>query len=282
MRPIVEDLFHQANDQNIEFEIICLDDGSEMRYKKINEHLSFSDKIIYEELALNQGRAKIRNTLATRAKFPWLLFLDCDTGFPDGNFLKNYLEALERADVIVGGRIYTQEPPEDLDFYFHWKYGSQREVKNAKQRSAYPYQGFMTNNFLIKKSVFNLLQFDCNITQYGHEDTLFGQELKKLNVSIGHIDNPSIHLGLETTEEFIAKSKKAIDNLVTLNANGKNVRAKIYTRYSEHKNIITKIVKIIPNKIERLILKNLKSSRPSLFLFDVYRLIYLAHAEQNS
>jgi len=125
MRPIVEDLYHQAKDQSIAFEIICLDDGSSLKFKKLNKHIGFSERIIYRELKENQGRAKIRNTLAKAAKYPWLLFLDCDTGIPDGNFVKNYLLAIDSADVIVGGRIYSPEPPEDLAYYFHWKYGSQ-------------------------------------------------------------------------------------------------------------------------------------------------------------
>jgi len=282
MRPIVEDLYHQAKDQNVEFEIICLDDCSNDRFKKLNQHITFSKSIIYQELPTNQGRAKIRNTLAAKAKYPWLLFLDCDTGFPDGNFVKNYLNTIDAADVIVGGRIYSPEPPEDLSFYFHWKYGTHREVKTAAQRARNPYIGFMTNNFLIRKNVFDKLQFDSTLTEYGHEDTLFGQELKKLEISIKHIDNPGIHLGLETTEEFVAKSRKAIDNLIQINASNQIVETKIYDTFIKHENLITKTIKLLPKKVEGLILKNLSSSRPSLYLFDFYRLIYLSHAKNNS
>ena len=281
VRSLVEDLFFQCKDQNIDFEIICMDDASEESFKQLNSNVVESEKISFHYLEQNIGRAAIRNKLVEKSTFNWLLFLDCDTGVPDGLFIKRYIKARHMANVIVGGRIYGSSPPEDLSYYFHWKYGSRREVKTAEQRSIAPYEGFMTNNFLIEKSVFKTIQFDKGHTGYGHEDTLFGQELKKSAISIAHIENPAIHLGLENTESFIQKSKTALDNLLKIQSKGVNLNTKIFNKYTQYQSIINWLTTFFPSSFERLIVKNLNSSRPSLKLFDFYRLLYLSNAQKS-
>ena len=60
------------------------------------------------------------------------------------------------------------------------------------------------------------VKFDERITKYGHEDTLFGFELKKNNTQITHIDNPVINGNLETNEEFIEKTEEGLLNLLKI------------------------------------------------------------------
>ena len=47
VRSLVEDLFHQCKDQNIEFEIVCMDDASDPSYRQLNAKHIESDKIRY-------------------------------------------------------------------------------------------------------------------------------------------------------------------------------------------------------------------------------------------
>mgnify|MGYP000465830659 CR=1 FL=1 len=69
---------------------------------------------------------------------------------------------------------------------------------------------------LISKSLFQQLKFNESISEYGHEDTLFGIELQTKNIPINHILNPVVHLGLENEAIFLNKQEKAIQNLVLL------------------------------------------------------------------
>ena len=91
-------------------------------------------------------------------------------------------------------------------FMLHWLHGLKREQSFAKDRNIQPNRSFKTNNFFIEKKVFNKVRFNENIQGYGHEDTLFGYELDKQNFTIFHIDNPVVHLGLESSEEFLRKT----------------------------------------------------------------------------
>jgi hypothetical protein len=46
------------------------------------------------------------------------------------------------------------------------------------------------------------------IEGYGHEDTIFGCNLRRLGYRIKDIDNPVVHLGLNTTDKFPFKYRK--------------------------------------------------------------------------
>ena len=60
----------------------------------------------YFALEHNIGRASIRNFLADQSKYDKLLFLDCDTGVKDKQFLKKYTDAADKASVVCGGLIH--------------------------------------------------------------------------------------------------------------------------------------------------------------------------------
>ncbi|NJO91960.1 MAG: glycosyl transferase family 2, partial [Chloroflexia bacterium] len=166
---------------------------------------------IYLELQKNIGRSAIRNSFLKYAKFENLLFLDCDTRIQNNNFISNYL--IDNADVICGGRIYSQKPNE-RKYLLRWKYGINRECKLADQRILEPYHSFMTNNFIVKHAVFRRTQFDERLKGYGHEDSLFGYHLMKNNFLIKHIDNQTIHDFSENSDEFLEKTQQGIENLL--------------------------------------------------------------------
>ena len=66
---LVDDLYSQCENLNIDFEILCYDDGSLSQYKEYNLKITEHKKVIYEEMYTNLGRAKIRNLLASDAKY---------------------------------------------------------------------------------------------------------------------------------------------------------------------------------------------------------------------
>ncbi len=133
----------------------------------------------------------------------------------------------------------------------------------------------MTNNFMILKKVFQNITFDENITKYGHEDTLFGYELKNGKIEVFHIDNPLIHIGLEKADEFIDKSKKAVENLKYIaekyNYKELNQDVKIL-RIANRIKFFSFIICFIYKILRKIIFKNLTSEKPSLIFFDFYKL----------
>ncbi len=216
---LVTDLHRQGFNLGVPFEIIVADDHSPNpveAHEQINE-LAYA-KYVY--LPRNMGRAGSRNWLAQKAQFPFLLFIDGDMGVDNPNFLKNYLEVLADNRVVCGGHFYASQRPEPK-YRLHWIYGRNREVRPAAERNKSPFGGFMPSNFVIPKPVFDAIRFDDSIKGYGHEDTLFGEMLKKLKMEGGqpellHVDNGLVHLGLSTNEEFMDKVDTAVKNLVFL------------------------------------------------------------------
>ncbi|MEZ4985408.1 MAG: hypothetical protein R2795_10285 [Saprospiraceae bacterium] len=106
------------------------DDASGAQWVNQHQMAIPVEGVTWSFLPQNIGRARIRNWLAERANYEYLLFLDCDSGIPDAHFIERYLLHLAPDTVICGGRTYLPTPPND-NTYLHWYYGSQREVRNS-------------------------------------------------------------------------------------------------------------------------------------------------------
>mgnify|MGYP005990749537 CR=1 FL=1 len=272
----VTDLQSQASECNVDFEILCLDDGSTL-FKVENKGVENLINVTYTELPENVGRSKIRNLLAEKAQYSNLLFLDCDSSTRDNQFVRRYIDNISPTDVIYGGRCYEEISPVDANTYFRWWYGVQRETISVGQRLKQPYHSFMTNNFLIPKSVYLAIKLDESLKGYGHEDTLFGLELKKRGVVIEHIQNPLCHVGLESLEEYFSKTEEGIRNLKSLiGAKKIDDSVKLFRFYNLLKRFGLKT--IIFNyyaKNKLTILQRLDKKEPNLMWFDLYKLGYL-------
>jgi len=262
------------------FEIICIDDASTDFFLE-NDSLIEQDNVTFYKLPENVGRSKIRNLLADKAKYKWLLFLDADV-LPEGdNFIKSYLNCIKskKAKVFCGGIIYQKEQPKDTKT-LRWKYGKNREEIATLKRNKYPYHYFFGANFLIQKSVFNRCKFNETILKYGYEDVLFVQELRNNAISIKHINNDVYHLGIEENEFFLTKTKESIENLYILN-NKKIIQEqnililKWVKRLEKFK--LKRILALFYNLCGRMFERNLKSKTPSLFVFDIYKLTYFCY-----
>lgn len=275
---LVLSLQKQAIECNIDFEIILMDDASKKKFCDINSKLQNANNIIYIQLTENIGRSKIRNKLAETAKFEYLIFMDCDSEITCTNFIKNYLVYCNSKILVYGGRTYQNDAPADKNLYLRWIYGIKREVKSSEIRKKNPNKSFMTNNFLISKSIFNEIKFNENIRNYGHEDTLFGYELKKKKISIIHIDNPLKHIGLENNSEFLAKTEQGIKNLKLILQlfpieNELEEDIALIKYYHKIKKIhIAWLIKLTYNITKKFIICNLNSKRANLLLFDLFKL----------
>lgn len=283
VRNLVKDLHIQCRSAGIPFEIRCFDDQSSISFHKINREIQKLDNVVYQELPSNLGRARIRNELADTATFDFLLFMDCDSKVVRADYIKKFIDHLNPEILLYGGRIYDPYPPESPELFFHWLYGINREQVPARIRSKTPYQAFMTNNFLIPKPIFQQIRFDDRLTQYGHEDTIFGLELKQQGIAIKHLDNPLEHLGLENVDTFLGKTQKGIENLYFLWRENPLIDTRLLRMVERLKNWNLSrpaiwFLQLFSERIKR----NLHSNHPNLLYFDFLKLLLLLEMDQQS
>ncbi len=214
--PLIDELAKQAKELGVPYEIICIDDASQKMDQNKNEKVR--DNIVYIQLQQNVGRAKIRNLFLQYARYPNLLFLDCDSILYNKHFLSNYLQFIGKNktyDVVCGGRIYNEISPQKK-YRLRWLYGIKKESLPVEERNKNPNASFQTNNFLISKTIFSQTLFDERITGYGHEDTLFGYALQKQNIVVHHINNPVLNGHLENNKTYLQQTEKAVINLTQI------------------------------------------------------------------
>jgi glycosyltransferase involved in cell wall biosynthesis len=281
---LAEVLHTQCEALKIDYEILVLDDASTNKVSlEENSKINSLTHSTFEVLPQNIGRSKIRNLLAEKAKHNWVLFLDADTFPSNSEFIEKYVAAFSKENsVVFGGIKYPEKNAEN--FSLRHKYGSERESLPLPERIKNPYRSFITMGFAIKKEVFKSIKFNENLLGYGYEDSVFGRELQKNKIPLLHIDNPVLHLNLETNEDFLKKSKLALQNLLDFYEAGviDGETVKILKTYLKlKKNNLLFAVRQFYKISEKLMLKNLNSPKPSLFLFDLYRLGYLSSLKQK-
>jgi len=272
---LVEDLHQQCLACEIVFEIICFDDGSTAEYKAENQIIANYDNVQYKELTENLGRAKIRNTLGAAAKFEYLLFMDADAKVIHPNFIQKYIVCLSSKMLLYGGCVYKANPPHHSQHLLHYYFGKHREEISTEERKIAPYQSFKTFNFVVPKAIFTKIRFEESITQYGHEDTLFGNRLEQEAISILHIDNPLEHLGLENTATFLRKQEQALDTLYQLYQHKKHPNTRLIQAFERCYQLgIHFYVSSILQKLLPFIEKQLYKKKPRIFFLDLYKLNY--------
>ncbi|MGQ1947566.1 glycosyltransferase family 2 protein [Geofilum sp. OHC36d9] len=272
---LIKKLSSLSEKANVPCEIILIDDCSENSYKTINE--SVSAKTTYIRLGKNIGRAAIRNQFLKYARYDHLLFLDCDVVITSDDFLDKYIDALKQHpnQLICGGREYPVLPPPKHQI-LRWQYGIHKESKTYVERQKNPYRSFMTNNFVIHKKILETTPFDERLKGYGHEDTLFGFELKKRGIGIIHIDNPVVNGDLENNDKYISQTENAILNLTHIlkmvNYDKSLIEditlLRVYYKLYNIRNLI-KALFILTKPIIKYTLLN---GYVNLYLFDFYKL----------
>jgi glycosyltransferase involved in cell wall biosynthesis len=278
--PLVQALHEQANRLSVNFEIIVCDDGStDEKVLRPNRNTAKLKNVVYMENAENIGRIATRNRLADSAQHAWLLFLDADVLPADEYFLNRYFTYLHQSfDVVMGGFSYPRDKP-DGQFSLRWKFGRMRESISAAERNRKLYRVFISANYLIRKSVYTDLLSHLKTPSYG-SDNLIASVFLKHKTPIFHIDNPVIHLGLESNKVFLKKSREAIDSLLFFSQNNPDFQSqnKLYRTFLTVKKLrMVKWVDFVFCLNRKELEKHLLEKNPSLFLFDLYRLGYLCN-----
>ena len=255
--------------------LICDDCSSRLDLHEVNLEKALSSGFQYYRNKENLGRTATRDKLAQEAQYDWLLFLDADVLPAQKDFISLYLERInELYDVIFGGIKYSEERPSQEQL-LRWTYGRKREVQSISKRNEQPHF-IISQNLCITKEMF----LKCNtITANGYGlDNLFSANLLKEKAEVLHIDIPVIHLGLETSDQFLKKSLEGIETTVILEERGE-----IATQLRPIQRVYLKLKRygligfyqVFANGLEGSIKKNLHSRKPNLLLFDIYRLNHL-------
>lgn len=278
--PLLQQLVKQSLSSTLPTEIIVCDDASsDLISKKVNQAYCAAQDVLYIENSSNLGRTATRTILAQKSNYDWLLFLDADVLPVSGDFITGYTKYLDNAyQAIIGGIKYEKSRPEK-NFKLRWKFGIKRESRTANFRLNHPYL-LASGNILIKKGQF--LKANSFLKNHYGLDAFFGYQLKKLKTPIHHIDNPVYHLGLETNVVFLDKSIKALQTMVALEKQGSlpsdHTRLQQLYQSMIGKSLVLKLINLFIHPIK----KNLLSNRPSLFLFDLYRLYAYIKLKSNA
>ena len=273
--PLALELNKQCLESKIDFEILCQDDASNSKLNEENEIINSLENCSFFVNSNNLGRGKNINSLAKKTKHDYLLILDCDTFPTQNNFIKNYISTTNNIEnlVVFGGIQYKKEKPEN-EKLLRWVYGNKRETLSLKVRNQKPNIRALTSNLLIQKKLFLETLFDESITKYGYEDLVFLSDLEKKEIFVTHIENTTYHLGLETSQQFLEKTKIALENLKIISKSRSfNVSdSKLLGFYVLLKRLyLSTFISFIFKKTERIIERNLLSKKPSLLLFDFYK-----------
>jgi len=272
---LVDTLFKQKKGLEMAIEIVLIDDCSQDIFKEQNKQIQ--SEVRYIQLEKNIGRAAIRNLFLEHTRHEYLLFLDCDATILHNDFLKRYVDAIKQHFdcVICGGSEYERIPP-PKNKRLRWKYGTKRESKPIETRIQEDYNSFLTNNFIISKKQFEAVQFDDKLVNYGHEDTLFGIELKKAGIKILHIDNTVLNGNLSENIEFLDNTEKAVCNLAyilqTTDARRDLIKnsalLSMYYNLYYFRRIILLMFTVLGPAIKYILSKGYAN----LYLFDFYKL----------
>jgi glycosyltransferase involved in cell wall biosynthesis len=275
---LINELHQQLVEAQISFEILCFDDAQDSEFTEKNIEVNPLENVTYRVNPKSLGRSKNRNELGQASHHNYLLFLDGDAGIEENkNFIANYLKWANPEVVVCGGTAYSATAPTDINFRLRYLYGKSREEKAALKRQEEPWNDFSTFNFLIPRAIFMELMFDENLSEYGHEDTVFGNELKYRCVPIKHTDNAAQHLGLDTNAVFLEKTKKGVENLRRLIDVGLvDEDVKLYAWYAKTRAVfMTAPIGALYLRLYKKWEAQLSGPNPTLKLFDLYKLAYL-------
>ncbi len=270
---LVREVVGQASQAGYDYEVIVGDDGStNLRMVAENSKIDDIDGCRLIVTGKNIGIARMRNMLMNESKGDYMLFLDSDVMPASKDFLQKYVDATKsKTDVVVGGIMYRQDGSISP---LRLKYGIEREQSTAAQRKLRGYS-FISSAFMLSRKVAEAIRFDESFDRYGHEDTLFGVSLKLAGMQITHIDAPVFHDNTDTSEEFVEKTRVAIQSLI-MHYDELRDYSRLAQIYEKTKKLhLTHVIGMVYKYFRRQMEKNLLSAKPSLRILDMYKLSYM-------
>ena len=198
-------------------EILTYDDGTDD--KDLSRDVSAAVKSATCQATLftaheNRGRAYGRNHLFEAAKADWVLFLDADMMPIDDHFIENYLTEIksETSDVLFGG-FKVVETRGTYETEIHRVMSITSDCAPAAERQRLGPKNVASSNLCVRKTVLIAEPFDTGFKGWGWEDSEWAARVNE-SFRLKHIDNPALHLGLETTETMLKRFRTSGPNYI--------------------------------------------------------------------
>ncbi len=264
---------------NFEYEILVADDGStDLSTIVENRGIRNIPYSQYIEVGKNMGRSCIRNLLAQKALHPWLLFVDSNMKVDNPQYLANYQQA-EESEVIYGG-YKIEEDEEKLRHNLRYLFETaSKQNSHYKVRQLQPYRHFHTSNFIIKRNIMLKHPLDERFKQYGYEDVFYGKTLKENEIAISHIDNPLVFDRFIGNINFVSKTEESLHTLYLfreeLQGYSKIIAYALKIERCHLRYICQKLFPLLSSPIKA----RLTGNKPSIFWFNIYKLLYYIHLD---
>jgi glycosyltransferase involved in cell wall biosynthesis len=259
---------------NVEaYEVIVSDDATvDPEIIKVNEAINQLPGCRYILKSENTGSAANRNYLGAISRYPLLLFLDCDISISHTNFLQRYLST--PIDGVVNGGISIID---DMQLHQNLRYRYEKAeipAHTAVMRQANRYQHFRSTNFMITRSAFGKCPFDERFRRSGYEDVLYGKMLKQQHINVVHIDNPVLMTKFENNPDYVTKIERSLQTLYTFRNELKGYSRLLTFVSGIHLSTVRDLIRLWHRLFRKAERRNLCGSRPSLWVFKLYRLGY--------
>lgn len=280
---LVSQLQRQAQALDIPYEILVADDGSDdTAVVEHNRGINLLPNCQYLEQPHNIGRSAIRNFLAQQAHYNWLLFIDGDMLCREPKFLLNYRHSLDNNSeflIVYGGVNIGPLLSGNLRSLYEHATAPQYTVECRRKA---PYHDFHTANFLISRDVMLRHPFDLRFRHYGYEDVLFGKQMEQHHISILHIDNPLTIERFEHNTNFILKTEEGIRTLYEFRDELNGYSRLLNVFQGPLSSLFTPLLSLWHHLFRSLEHRNLCGSCPSLLIFRLYKLGYMAQLISTS
>lgn len=270
-----EQLEAQYGDGVFDYEILVFDDASTNEtIISRNEMMEFLPKCSYERLPQNVGRAAIRNLLIDRSVFSFLLLIDADAEVCKDDFVEQYWQQRDRADVLLGGITNLAKAPRGCELRWRYEINAERKRTIAIRR-AHPAAEFSVFNAFFHREVFEKIRFNENACHhYGYEDALLGWDIATAGFTILPVENPLRHLGMNPNVTFLLQTETALRTLVQI---GKPMteHARVARMWNRLRRLrLNWFYKWSFRILAPLLRFNLLSRHPSVFVLNLYKLGY--------
>ena len=272
--PLVDELCRQRAilcEKGVAVELVVAEDGStDASSLAANATIAHREGCRYIRHADNMGRAAIRNFLARKARYRWLLFLDCDMTIVSDQFLLNYVTS-DFSDVAYGGYVVGDGERSCLRYIYEWQCHPQHTATERRKR---PFMHFHTCNFMVRRDIIIAHPFDERFHHYGYEDVLWGKELRRVGIAVAHLDNPAGFCTYEDNASFVAKTEEGLRTLHHFRDDLRGYSQMISFAEGIHLPLVRAFIRLWHRLFGPLERHNLCGNRPSLRLFKLYKLGY--------
>jgi hypothetical protein len=198
-------------------EIVLVDDGtgdSELDAKVRAAVDAWPGPAIAVRFHNNRGRSSARNRGILAARGTYLLFIDADMLPGDSLYLSRYFDMIDKsAAAIIFGGFTTIGVKVDHDTKLNYSLALKNDCKPASVRAVRGPLSVASNNLLVRRDVFDVEPFDNEFIGWGWEDTEWAMRAVYAGYGLTHIDNPAIHVGLDSSKSMLRKYKEAGPNL---------------------------------------------------------------------